>query len=79
MIKQFKITAPNIAKNTIMDIFRYLKSKKKYLYLFIKREMDRDDDGRISYKDFELAMQYIDDVEINKQNRYIQEKYGLYI
>lgn len=41
--------------------------------------MDRDDDGRISYKDFELAMQYIDDVEVHKQNRLIREKYGLYI
>lgn len=41
--------------------------------------MDRDDDGRVSYKDFELAMQYIDDVHINKQNRHIEQKYGLKI
>ncbi|RMZ96763.1 EF-hand calcium-binding domain-containing 11-like [Brachionus plicatilis] len=62
MIKQFKIAAPHISKNTIMDIFR---------------EMDRDDDGRISYKDFELAMQYIDDVHVQKQYRHIEEKYSL--
>jgi hypothetical protein len=34
--------------------------------------MDRDCDGRVSYKDFELAMQYIDDDEpINSKNRKI--------
>ena len=25
------------------------------------RELDRDGDGRVSYKDFEIAMDYIDD------------------
>ena len=29
----------------------------------IFREIDRDWDGRISYKDFELAMEYINDEE----------------
>ncbi len=33
--------------------------------------MDRDCDGRISYKDFELAMQYIDDEQISSKNKKI--------
>lgn len=44
--KQFQLVAPHLSQKTIDDTFR---------------ELDRDGDGRISYKDFELAMQYIDD------------------
>jgi len=35
-----------MSKKTVFDIFK---------------EMDRDFDGRISYKDFEFAMEYIND------------------
>ncbi|CAF0789387.1 unnamed protein product [Brachionus calyciflorus] len=60
LTKQFQIVAPHIPKNTIMDTFR---------------ELDRDDDGRVSYKDFELAMQYIDDRIIEQRNKELEEKY----
>jgi len=43
--RQFEIIAPNFSK--------------KSLYIF--KEMDRDFDGRISYKDFEFAMEYINE------------------
>jgi Ca2+-binding EF-hand superfamily protein len=69
--KQFELIAPHIVQHTIVaDIFRYeiLNSEKGIFPSFISnfwfyRELDRDGDGRVSYKDFEIAMQYIDDTE----------------
>jgi len=46
LTKQFELIAPRMSKKTVFDIFK---------------EMDRDFDGRISYKDFEFAMEYIND------------------
>jgi Ca2+-binding EF-hand superfamily protein len=42
----FKIVAPNIAIENIKNVFR---------------ELDRDFDDRISFKDFEFALQYNND------------------
>ena len=46
LYKQFSLIAPHIQSSRIADIFR---------------ELDRDCDGRVSYKDFEIAMQYYND------------------
>ena len=35
--------------------------------LYYLREMDRDFDGRISYKDFEFAMEYINDDDVKNK------------
>nr|XP_060612882.1 EF-hand calcium-binding domain-containing protein 11 isoform X3 [Anolis sagrei ordinatus] len=41
--KAFNIVAPKLPERTIVEVFR---------------EVDQDSDGHISYKDFELAMNY---------------------
>ena len=35
--------------------------KKFYTIYFSLRELDRDGDERVSYKDFEIAIEYIND------------------
>ena len=46
LLKQFQMIAPHMKSSRVVDIFR---------------ELDRDCDGRVSYKDFELALQYKSD------------------
>lgn len=53
LIKQFNIVAPHVSRKKIADIFR---------------ELDRDGDERVSYKDFEIAIEYINDVNEETKN-----------